>query len=261
MKKILSIFSILSLLTSCASSQERTDNTLVEIEYTNNINGYIVKAYWLPKKVKYEHIIGPAIMSFYNIVDSSTFTLTSDNFSILKSRVKANYNDDSTELISLKENNLKLTYQKYQFKAESFGTTREPFFFKDVDFDKSKELIISEVDNGQRGVATFKVYKFEYDDISNDFRSITNQEPFKSLDEMSKIDYTNKRIIIHGSGGACGGTDEIYVQQPSKDNYEESKFVLESIIEEQNDSKTNNCYKVAYKISQTKQLLFKKLVR
>ncbi|MBK9301272.1 MAG: hypothetical protein IPN14_11865 [Bacteroidetes bacterium] len=122
----------------------------------------------------------------------------------------------------------------------------------------SREILIVELNNGQRGVASFKAYK-EYGEVSSEQYSITNEEPFKSLDELSKVDYLNKQIIIYGSGGVCANGHYIYKLQVAKNEYDDNKFVLENIIEERTDDKSNGCYELKYKvINQTKQLISKR---
>lgn len=258
MKRLLNLFLALTLISFCASCQTKnTETKVVTIEYSNEINGYAVNVVWKPKAVSYSHTKGPAIIEFYNKKDSTSFTLTNNNFSILNSKLPFSYSADSTEIISLNQNNFKLVYDENNLKSEySFGTTNEPFFFRDIDFDNIKELIIVEIDNGQRGFATFKAYNFdEYGEIQSE-DGFTNIEPFKSLDELSKIDYVNKRIIIYGSGGICAGSFEIYKLQPSKN------IILETVIEQHRDDYLHKCYELTYKvIKQSKQLISKKEIK
>ena len=264
MTRLLSLFLALTLLSSCTNRQTKnTEAKVVTIEYSNEINGYSVKVIWKPKAVRYRHTKGPAIIEFHNKKDGTSFTLTNNNFGILNSKLPFSYSKDSMEIISLNQNDIKLVYDENNLKSEeNFGTTNEPFFFQDLDFDAIKELVIVEIENGQRGVASFKAYKLEYGDIQSELYGITNNEPFKSLDEMSKIDFVNKRIIIYGSGGACASGYEIYKLIPSKNDYEKNKFVLEAIIEEQSDDNLSKCYELKYKIiNQSKQLISKKEIK
>ena len=264
MTRLLNLFLSLTLLSSCANSQTKNAETkVVTIEYSNEINGFSVKAIWKPNTVRYSHTKGPAIIEFYNKKDSTTFTLTNNNFGILNSKLPFSYSEDSLEIISLNQNDIKLVYDENNLKSEySFGTTNEPFFFFFFFFDNIKKLIIGEIGNGQREVASFKAYKFEYNDIQSELYGITNIEPFKSLDEMSKVDNINKRIIIYGSGGICSSGSEIYKLQPSKNDYEGNMFILETVIVEERDDNLNKCYELKYKvINQSKQLISKKEIK
>ena len=126
-------------------------------------------------------------------------------------------------------------------------------------FDKIEELVFVESENGQRGVASFKAYKFENSELQPDRYGITSIEPFRSLDEMSKVDYLTKRITIYNSGGNCANSYEIYKLQPAKNEFEGNSFILEKRIEEQRDEKSNKCYELTYSvIGQSKKLLSKK---
>ncbi len=259
MKLLLTMITFL-MLSSCASSQENKSKCkIIEIEFTNIVEGYTVKAYWLPKEVKYDYIVGPAIVEFNNTSDSSSFTITNDYFCILGSRLPVNYNTDTTEIISFKEDKLKLIYQMDSLvKRENFGTTTEPFYFDDIDFDNNKELIICEFGIGQRGVASFNVYPVGNVTQMTDF----GKEPFVSLDEMSKVDHINKRIIIYGSGGICYGSYKIYVPPIVRNDNGESKFILETIIEEQRDDNLNKCYELKYKVvNGIKKLISKREIK
>jgi hypothetical protein len=264
MIKLLNLFSALTLLSSCANSQTKnTEPKVVTIEYSNEINGYSVNVIWKPNAVRYSHTKGPAIIEFYNKKDSTSFTITNNNFGILNSKLPFSYSEDSMEIISLNQDKIQLNYDEKSLKSEEhFGTTNEPFFFQDLDFDNIKELVIAEIENGQRGVASFKAYKMEDGDIQSELYGITNNEPFKSLDEISKIDYINKRIIIYGSGGVCASGSEIYKLIPSKNDYDERKFVLETVLVEERDDKLDKCYELKYKvINQSKQLISKKEIK
>ena len=255
------LYSTFGLLLFNCSANNRNDfreNNLVRFEYLNSIHGYKIEAYWTPSKVSYQHIVGAAIIDFYNIEDSTSFTLTTNNFSVLKDRLAFRYNSDSTQIEELKST-VQLTYKKdVTATSKGFGTSREPFFFKDIDFDNKDELLIAEVANGQRGTTSYKVYKLEYGDVTPELYQITNEEPYKSLDEISQVDYSNKRIMIYSSNGACAGIYSYY-KRTAKDDYSDNPFSLEYVVEEQSDNESDKCYEATYVIGQTKQLISKKI--
>ena len=146
MTRLLSLFLALTLLSSCTNRQTKnTEAKVVTIEYSNEINGYSVKVIWKPKAVRYRHTKGPAIIEFHNKKDGTSFTLTNNNFGIFNSKLPFSYSKDSMEIISLNQNDIKLVYDENNLKSEeNFGTTNEPFFFQDLDFDAIKELVIVE---------------------------------------------------------------------------------------------------------------------
>lgn len=264
MNKQLNLISILLLLliNSCANAQTQLNkHEIITISYSNEVAGYMVTAIWKPMKVSYNHVIGPAIIEFKNKKDSTLFNLTNNNFSILKKLLPFTYSEDSLEIKKINKKAISLVYNETKMN-KNFGTTNQPFFFQDLDFDNKKELIITEVNNGQRGIASFKAYKIEYGEIESELYGITNTAPFKSLDEMSKIDYKNKQIIIYGSGGVCLNGAEIYKFQTTKNDYEDNKYILEFIVEEQRDDKLDKCFELVYKvINNSKQLISKKEIK
>jgi hypothetical protein len=232
----------------------------VSISYSSVINGYSVYVLWKPMVVSNNRTIGPAILEFYKVDEPYSFFLTNNHFGIENSKLPFTYSEDGLGIISINEYEINFGYDNDDLEsAYSFGTTNQPFFFQDLDFDKIEELVFVESENGQRGVASFKAYKFENSELQPDRYGITSIEPFKSLDEMSKIDYLTKRITIYNSGGNCANSYEIYKLQLAKNEYEENSFTLETRIEEQRDEKSNKCYELTYSvIGQSKKLLSKK---
>jgi hypothetical protein len=264
MKKLILLNFLLITFSLWGHSQaNKITPKMIIVEYSNEIHGYSIKAIWKPSTIIFNHIVGPAIIEFISKKDSASFTLTNNNFSIQKNRLPFSYTSEGLEIEKLNQKCIRLAYNQKNLKTnESFGTTNEPFFFQDIDFDNIKELIIVEVGNGQRGVASFKAYKFDVGGVQSDLYNITYKEPFKLLDEMSTVDYKNKRITIYGSNGVCAGTTEIYELHTAKNGGLENKFVLETIIEEQRYDSFDDCYEVKYKvISSTKQLISKKEIK
>jgi hypothetical protein len=257
----------LSLALTAISTFASGQNTYYEpngvsISYSNVINGYSVYVLWKPMVVSNNQTIGPAILEFYKVDEPYSFFLTNNHFGIENSKLPFTYSEDGLGIISINEYEIYLGYDKDDLEsAYSFGTTNQPFFFQDLDFDKIEELVLVESENGQRGVASFKAYKFENSELQPDRYGITSIEPFRSLDEMSKIDYLTERITIYKSGGNCANSYEIYKLQLAKNEYEANSFTLETSIEEQIDEKLNKCYELTYSvIGQSKKLLSKKEV-
>lgn len=257
MTKLIKLYIILALFSSCVKGQyDGIETKMITIEYANEINGYSVKGVWKPDIVKYDHVIGPAIIEFQSKKDTTSFTLLQHSFSVLKSKLPFSYSPDSLEIVNLNNNNLKLFYDENNLKVEgNFGTTNEPFFFQDLDFDNTKELIFASVGNGQRGVASFEVYKHGRWGYYT-----PNDGPLAMLDQLSKIDYKNKQIVIYGSGGGCANNYEIY-KWHKPDSYYGVNFTLETIIEQQRDDRLDKCYELTYKVvSQPKYMLKKQLI-
>lgn len=253
-------FLFISLLFfSFSYCQENTNNRNITINYTNSINGYNVTVLWIPKIVKYKHVVGPAIVEFKNTSKNTSFSLAVNNFGILKNRLPFTYleKDYQTILSDIPEKSINLFYEIGYIEDDvSFGTTDEPFFFQDVDFDNNKELIIVEIGIGQRDVSTFKVYNFSYGDINPERLNITYKEPYIYLDEMSEIDSLNKTITIYHSSGACSSSYDIYALNRSENSYENNEYILDTIIEQESDE--DFCYELKYKIINNKKIFISK---
>lgn len=242
---------------SCTNFQTKsTDQQVIHISFENEIEGYTVTAIWKPTKVFYNHVVGPAIIEFKNKKDSTTFSITNNNFSLLKSKLSFTYSIDSLEIESLNQDFVSLIYDDTNLGSEeNFGTTNEPFFFQDLNFDGKKELLITEVRNGQRSVASFKAYSFEYGELAHEMYDITNAEPYRYLDELSKIDDVAKTITIYGSGGLCSNNAEIYKLKVSTTPYERNIYILDYIIEEVRKDELNQCLEYLYKVDQSSKRL------
>lgn len=260
MKKLFKLFLAFTLFSSCANSQQQNSkNEIVTITFDNEVNGYSIDVIWKPNSVHYGFTKGPAIITFSNKKDSINFSLSNNNFSISNNRLPFIYNTDSSEILSLKQEHINLVYDENNLEEEGFfGTTNEPFFFQDLDFDNIKELLLVEVGNAQRYYSSFKAYKLESGGLQTEMSGITHNEPYKSLDELSTIDYKNKRIIIYNSGGICANSSEIYNYKTSKDK-DYSWFELETLFEEEYDNNRDKCYELKYKIvNRSRQLISRK---
>lgn len=257
MKSILRVFSIsIMLLYYMGGEYIASELQTIKIEYSNKVNGYSIKVIWKPLESRGQHIIGPAIIEM-STDDDISFYITNSNFSILKSKLANNFTEDDYGIPNFNKENLILSYDENSIVPSEdckFGTTNEPFFFQDVDFDGKSELIVSEVGNGQRFYASFKIYKLNNGSLQEELYGITYKKPFISLDEMSEVDYVNKQVTLYQSGGACGSIYEIY---KLNEEYGENDLVLDTIIEyEENLGK---CYEVTSKVANlSKKVISKK---
>jgi hypothetical protein len=85
-----------------------------------------------------------------------------------------------------------------------------PFFFEDVNFDGTEELIITEKRGGQRGEDSYKVYSIDKYGAINSRYDITNSMPYVKFDAFTKFNPEDKTITLYSSGGACGSVYETY---------------------------------------------------
>ncbi len=110
-------------------------------------------------------------------------------------------------LLKLKYNFDYTTTEKQ--KLGNWGTTKVPFFFQDVNLDGSKELIISKLNSGQRGIAIFKHYELRNEKLLKHKNSFTKKKLCAELDQMTISNIKKKEIIIYGSGGWSNSTHEV----------------------------------------------------
>lgn len=262
MYKLIAFLFIMLSITACKSENSKNTlttgtttttqyNDVVNVTYINKINNYSVSAIWSPSKLRYSHVIGPAIITFTNHTTQEAFSITNNNFSILKTLLPFTF-DENEEILKVK-NDIKINYEPTVLSNEDgFGITSVPFFFQDINFDDREELLITEVDNGQKGAATFKVYSFdESGEIETDLYGITYQEPFISLDQYSQINYEDKSISIYGYGGWCAGGRTIYQSISSK--YGSNTF--RAVIEDELEEIGGDCYLKKYKLSEPQRML------
>jgi len=245
----------LILLSSCTKKKEpiKTESKLnsVCVEYSNLINGYKVTAIWKPVSVVRSMVVGPAIIEFRNPKDSIVFNVTIDCFAIDAKKVHFSCDKDSVNVTKFNQQNITLLYEEKNHESdENFGNTNEAFFFQDVDFDNVKELIMREFANGQRWCSTFKVHKLNKDgQCENALSDITFDEPFILLDQMSKIDYVNKRIEIYSSGGSCSNETKVYrIDDEATASYGKTKMMVEFIKVDKYNSDEGKCYEETYRI-------------
>lgn len=188
----------------------------VFITYDNLVDGYRVTVNFTPKVVNYEdHIIGRGTIYFYHIKSNQKFKIYNPMMGFPTRVLPIKLSKNKRTITRLIKRNKSL---HYIFKDrtlsntafENFGTTEVPFFFYDLNLDGVKELLIPQLNSGQRGVAIFKPYEIKDGKLFFPKNSFIKKKPFTELDEMSKINSNKRTLIIHGSNGACKGTDKIY---------------------------------------------------
>jgi hypothetical protein len=185
------------LVIGVGSVYGKEDPKYVEITYSKPVEDHDVKIHWRPYEVMCNHLIGPAILEFTNKKTGDRFFLTNNRFGLPTSldwfkTVKLNkgYYEKTSQP------SLVLDYTAPEFTAKLPSNS---FFFVDLTFDGKKELVVTEIANGQRWRHTYKVYDPEK---MGTYTPIAATEPFCSLDSESVIDRKNRTIRIHNSGGA-----------------------------------------------------------
>jgi hypothetical protein len=111
MKIVFALFVSFVLLSYFSYSQEIKDETkVITVAYSNEIHGYSITSIWKPGSVVNKHVVGPAIIEFRSKKDSTSFTLTTNTFSILKSKLPFSFSTDGLEIVKLNQKYLRLAY-------------------------------------------------------------------------------------------------------------------------------------------------------
>ena len=248
------IDSLVAINTSL-KNQPKSDFNFITVTYANLVNGYKVKAAWLPTLVNsefpgmYGSVTGPAILQFSNAKDSVLFSVNTDHFTLSKDLFSITYvNKDSVDIASL--NTTKITLQnKVQAQMDRSNPLafEDEFGFGDVDFDGEKELLVKS-GFGQRGVSTYEVYDLDTDGIY--FLSNT---PFNEIDGLTAFNYAAKTISLEASGGYCNSGFTTYTKKGNE-------FIPTMSVTRDTDT-AGNCIEYTYKITENIQLLKKVVLR
>ncbi len=182
---------------------------LIKIHFTDLIEDrYIVDVEWFPDNGLAPFLTGPANITFTLKESNKSFTLRTEF-----------YHSPDFEVDWEKINNGEVFEMKYSdfnnqstvkepLKAKVFIET--PFFFEDVNFDSTKELIIVETRAGQRWTDDYKVYSIDEFGALNSPYNITNSMPYVKFDGFTKFNPEDKTVTLYSSGGACGSVYETY---------------------------------------------------
>ena len=187
------------------------------INYDNLVEGYKVSIKFTPKVVYYEdHIIGRGTIFFHHIKTNQKFKIYNPMMGFPTGVLPIHLSKNKRWIERLNKRSINL---KYNFKDRTlsktefgnFGTTEVPFFFHDLNLDGVKELLVPQMNSGQRGVAIFKPFESHNGKFYRLKNSFLRKKPFSELDEMTTIDRKKKQIIMHSSGGYKDSYDVVHV--------------------------------------------------
>lgn len=184
-------------------------NIRIDGVYGGQYTAYVL---WYPShkdKQTGSYLSGDARIRFVNNNErDSSFSILARRFFLTHEALK------KLEIYKDKKLNKKAIKKKQEFVIDYsffhefslFNKTRSPvpppFFFEDINFDGSEELIVVEYMNGQRWRDLYKVYNFVNGNFDNIY-DLTEQAPYRLLDSMTEFDYANRTITIMNSGGSC----------------------------------------------------------
>ena len=228
---------------------------LIKIHFTDLIEDkYIVDVKWFPDNGLVPFLTGPAIITF-NIKGYalSWFTKLTGFFHIPNFEVDWEKINNG-EVFEMKYSDF---YNQSTLKelAKGLYSLETPFFFEDVNFDGTKELIITETGNGQRRRDVYKVYSIDELGPEIDLYDITNTLPYVKFDSSTEFNAKDKTITLYYSGGACSSSSETY---QAMDGYGAVKFRLIKGWEysgyDDDDNKVP-CYLTTYDIVNGREVL------
>ena len=186
-------------------------NKLIKIHFTDLIEDrYIVDVEWFPDNGLAPFLTGPANITFTLKESNKSFTLRTELYHSPDFEVDwGKINNGEVFEMKYSDFNNQSTLKELAFKKGIYSLAT-PFFFEDVNFDSTKELIIAEKRGGQRGEDSYKVYSIDKNGAINSRYDITNSMPYVKFDAFTKFNPEDKTITLYSSGGACSSSYETY---------------------------------------------------
>lgn len=167
----------------------------VHIKYDQPINGYVVSVNlhprWNGEDLNY---YGPAELHFSK--GNSGFTVSVDSFE-----------EDHFDWETILHDGETITLKHTPLPKGKMISENCTFFFSDVDFDGTKELLVKEPLAGTRGTNLYHVY--ELDGMERD------DEPFYAICDMTTFNASEKSITQEEDYGVILGSNYLkYRRQP-----------------------------------------------
>ncbi len=217
--------------------------TPINIEFTDVIDGrYMVDVEWFPDWGLAPLLTGPANINFKLLNRDVKFSVKADLFHIER-QIKAK-NITSKEAI-------KLNYSEL---------TSVPFNFRDMNFDGINELVITNIEGGQRFSDSYTIYLIQEIEEDNYFNvlDLSDTMPYSKFDGLTKFNSEDKTVWMSYSGGACSSSYELYERVFSDYPLEDYKFeLIKKIDYESWDDDLNDipCSKYVYDVVDGKEIL------
>ena len=184
---------------------------LIKIHFTDLIEDrYIVDVKWFPDNGLAPFLTGPANITFTLKESNKSFTIRTELYHSPDFEVDwEKINNGEVFEMKYSDFNNQSTLKELAFKKGIYSLAT-PFFFEDVNFDGTKELIIAERRGGQRGEDSYKAYSIDEFGAVNSPYDITNSLPYVNFDKFTEFNPEDKTITLYSSGGACGSVYETY---------------------------------------------------
>ncbi len=203
---------------------EELENQLIQIntpfsisnsiifKLNQKINNHQLEVIFYPKEIENEYYQGTCIVNF--IKDDQLWSFSYERFNLSKSLFT------DLDLKLSKENEFSVSSARLQVK--NINLEKFPFSFLDINFDKTPELILTNLEGGQRGVSSYIAFAFnEYGIIDANHSWFYNEQ----LDEMTEIIEEEMKIIFQHSNGADSSFSTIYIAEYGEYGFEGFKFI------------------------------------
>jgi len=231
-------------------------NKLIKIHFTDLIEDrYIVDVEWFPDNGLAPFLTGPANITFTLKESNKSFTLRTEFYHSPDFQVDwGKINNGEVFEMKYSDFNNQSTLKELTSK-KSIWSLDTPFFFEDVNFDGTKELLITETRGGQRFTHEYKVYSIDEFGALNSPYNITNSMPYVKFDGFTKFNPEDKTITLYYSGGACSSSSETY---QAVDGYGAVKFKLIKKVDYDYQDKNGNyigCHIYTYDVVNGREVL------
>lgn len=256
---------ILNLISCKDSSKKEIKNGLIELtlEMPDKILDYEVKILFEPYTdmlyENYDDIDNP----YYNeCLGKATIKFSKGSNSFIEENEMFSLEFEKGGIIV---DEFKQTLKDIDVKKIKLDSLVKNFLIRDVNFDGNKDILFVLNKIGQRGCSGYAVYLNRIDKFNNnqELFTITNEAPFKDLDEFSIIDSLRQEIIIYSSGGACASSYDYY-RLYSTENTNTEYLLKYKSVEYESNHYTNECYENTFEFDvnkNNKKLISRKIIK
>ncbi len=168
--------------------------------YPQKINGYDVEGVFYIGKEGSDEYYDMVLAKLYFSSNYHQFSMSHCSFRPYTDSIPTDINAFDCEELTYKTPNIP---NPNRILLDSIRNL--PFYFMDIDFDGSKELLLSIPGNGQKSICTYAAFKYPFDKEINPFKGYD----WNCLDEWTEFDYENK-VVISSLWGGYEGCEKWY---------------------------------------------------
>ena len=252
-------------------------NDIVTITYSELIENFKVKVFWLPKRfnndrTEFRQLIGPAIIEFTNIIDSNVYTLCDINYGVYLEKLSAGFiTVHEDESFSIHQKNLNLSYDlkdankvraNFDYNCHTKSRIKESIIFTDVDYDGDIELLIRSVNRMDLFPDEYFVYECDKYPLNkglgiSEFPYSDCNHYLNIIHDGDEIDHKRKTLLKEYGGPICRSTLVIYdIVKSYKDSKDKQLVEKFAIVEDLDDSWHCNITVDKFKV-ETKSIIIK----